>query len=128
MILSKVIEQVRELKNGSEVSDERLRQMINTVEHMILTDIVSGREGDTELLEQYGGVIDMESDGDTELFAPAPYEEIYAQYCAAQIDLLFEESERYMNDAIVYNNTYNSLKRYWWQGHRQNKRYAYFRG
>ena len=126
MILSKVIEQVRALKSGYEVSEEQLRRMINAAEMMILTNIVRDREGDAAVLEEYTGV-DMDSEDGAELFAPAPYEDIYAQYCAAQIDLLYEDGERYLNDAAVFHDTYNALMRFWWQTHRQIKRHAYFK-
>ena len=114
MILSKVIEQVRALKSGYEVSEEQLRRMINVAEMMILTNIVRDREGAADVLEEYTGV-DMDS------------EDIYAQYCAAQIDLLYEDGERYLNDAAVFHDTYNALMRFWWQTHRQTKRHAYFK-
>lgn len=124
MNLSKVIEQVKALKSGYEISHETLVMYINTVEQMILHDIVSGREGDAEILATFSGVND-ESDGSTELFAQPPYDGVYSQYCATQIDLLAEDGERYINDSIVFKDTYNQFKRYWWQTHRQKNNYKY---
>ena len=124
MNLTKAIEQVRALKNGYNVSDEQIRDYINTAEMQILTEIVSGREGDTELLNTYTGV-NSGSDADAELFAPPPYDGIYAQFCAAQIDLLAEDGERYINDSIVFRDSFQGLKRYWWKTHRQKKDFQY---
>lgn len=122
--LSKAMEEARALKLGYEVSDEMLRSHINDCEMMILNSVVSGREGDAAVLEIYKGV-DNESAPETELFAPAPFERIYAQYCAAQIDLMYEDGGRYINDAVVFRDTFAALKRHWWKNHRQIHDYYY---
>lgn len=124
MNLSKALEQVKALKSGYDMSEEMMISYINTVEHMVLNEIVRGREGDDEIFNNYFGV-DKDSEGGTLLFVPAPYDGIYAQYCAAQIDLLDEDGDRYLNDSIVFKDTYQSFKRYWWQTHRQKPDYRY---
>ena len=121
MKISKAIEQVRALKSGYVLSDEQLRRYIDTAETLILSEIVNGREGDEEILSTY----DPDGSGDRELFAPKPYEDIYAQSCAIQIDLRGEEGDRYINDSIVFKDSFQGLKRYWWKTHRQKKSFQY---
>lgn len=124
MKVSKIIENVKELKNGYVVEEERLKQYINDLQTRILQEIVSGREGDDEIIANYPA-IDQSSPSNAEVFAPASYERVYAQYCAAEIDLMYEDGDRYINDAAVFADTYRSLKRYWWQTHRQKRNYQY---
>jgi hypothetical protein len=125
MNVGKALEQIKALKHGYDVDDETLISYIDTAEHMILTDIVCGREGDDEVTEQYHGC-DLDDGRDTELFAPKPFEQIYAQYAATQIDMIAEDGERYLNDLAVFRDTYLELKRYWWRTHRQKNNYRYF--
>lgn len=126
MNIAKVIDEVKALKTGYDVGDEQIVRFINLCEALIMNDIVSGRADDDEILLNHKGY-ELESDRDTELFAKPPYDGIYAQYCAAQIDLLYEDSERYLNDSIVVKNTFRDLKNYWWREHRQKKNHRFFR-
>lgn len=126
MNIAKVMERVRALKSGYDVSDEMIISYIDAAEQMILTDIVRGREGDQSVFDEYGGY-DVNTDREKELFAGAPFDVVYEQFAATKIDLLSEESERYMNDMAAFRDTFLDLKRYWWQTHRQIKNYRYHR-
>lgn len=126
MNIAKVMERVRALKSGYDVSDEMIISYIDAAEQMILTDIVRGREGDQSVFVEYGGY-DVNTDREKELFAGAPFDVVYEQFAATKIDLLSEESERYMNDMAAFRDTFLDLKRYWWQTHRQIKNYRYHR-
>ena len=107
MTISEVIENVRQLKNGYDVTDEQIIADINRVEMNIIYNIISGRQGDRELL------------------APAPYDNIYQQYCISQIDMQYEDSERYENSSAMYNNTFMELRAFWYRTHPQKKRYNF---
>lgn len=126
MNIAKVMERVRAIKSGYDVSDEMIISYIDAAEQMILTDIVRGREGDQSVFDEYGGY-DVNTDREKELFAGAPFDVVYEQFAATKIDLLSEESERYMNDMAAFRDTFLDLKRYWWQTHRQIKNYRYHR-
>lgn len=126
MNIAKVMERVRALKSGYDVSDEMIISYIDAAEQMILTDIVRGREGDQSVFDEYGGY-DVNTDREKELFAGAPFDVVYEQFAVTKIDLLSEESERYMNDMAAFRDTFLDLKRYWWQTHRQIKNYRYHR-
>ena len=124
MNIAGVIEEVKALKTGYDLTDEQIIRFINLCEGLIMHGIVSGREGDADILLRCNGY-NLDSDRETELFAPAPYDGIYAQYCAAQIDLLYEDGERYINDGAVFKNTFSDLRRWWRQGHRQKRNYGF---
>lgn len=127
MNIAKVIERVRALKAGYDVSDEMIISYIDAAEQLILTDIVRGREGEQEIFADYGNY-DVNSDREKELFARAPFDVVYEQYAATKIDLLSEESERYLNDMAAFRDTFLDLKRYWWQMHRQVRNYRFHGG
>lgn len=127
MNIAKVMERVRALKSGYDVSDEMIISYIDAAEQMILTDIVRGREGDQSVFDEYGDY-DVNTDREKELFAGAPFDVVYEQFAATKIDLLSEESERYMNDMAAFRDTFLDLKRFWWQTHRQVRNYRYHGG
>ena len=124
MTISEVIENVRQLKNGYDVTDEQIISDINRVEMNIIYNIISGRQGDNELATTYGNY-NLETDRGRELLAPAPYDNIYQQYCISQIDMQYEDSERYENSSALYNNTFMELRAYWYRMHPQKKRYNF---
>ena len=94
MTLDKVIERVRKLKSGYDVSDEDIISYINEAEMEIISNVISNREGDNEIVGTYGNY-QLDTDRGFELLVPAPYDRIYEAYCAAQIDRDYEEAERY---------------------------------
>ena len=119
MTIQNVIDRVRLIKTGCVIDDSRVIEDINRVENYIIKDIVSKRTGD-EAAQDYGNY-DEETPRDRELLAPAPYDTVYVDYCCAQIDREYEDSERYVNSMASYNNGMTQLKKWWWQNHRQKK-------
>lgn len=65
MTLDKVIERVRNLKSGYDVSDEDIISYINEVEMEIISNVISNREGDNYIVGTYGNyLIDTDRDFD----------------------------------------------------------------
>lgn len=124
MTIAQVIDNVRALKTGYDIDEEKLVRFINQVEMLIINDVVKNREGDNDIVSVYGNY-DLTSDRDKPLLVPPPYDGMYEYFCAAQIDLMYEDSERYINDSIVYNETFANFKKWWWQTHRQKKRFQF---
>ena len=124
MTISEVIENIRQAKNGYDVTDEQIIADINRVEMNIIYNIINGRQGDNEIATTYGNY-NLETDRDRELLAPAPYDNIYQQYCISQIDMQYEDSERYENSSAMYNNTFMELRAFWYRMHPQKKRYNF---
>lgn len=124
MTIDEVIENVRELKNGYDIKEENVIEDINRIEMNIMLNIVSGREGEKENIAEYGNY-GIDTDRGKQLFTPKPYDTIYQLFCCCQIDLAYEDSERYEIDSVLFNNMFSELKRYWYQTHRQIKNYKY---
>ena len=124
MNISQVVDNVMRIKSGYDVSKEQIIADINRVEMNIILNIVSGRAGDAEIIANYGNY-DITTPSDKELLVTAPYDTIYQEFCCSQIDLQYEDSERYQNDSIVYNNTLAEFRNYWCRTHCQKKRYKF---
>lgn len=127
MTLDKVIERVRKFKSGYDVSDEDIISYINEAEMEIISNVISNREGDNEIVGTYGNY-QLDTDRGFELLVPAPYDRIYEAYCAGQIDRDYEEAERYSVDMSVYNQLRQDFGAWWFRTHPQKKRYNFHIG
>lgn len=124
MTVEKVMERIKQNKSGYRCSDEQICDYITTLEHMLLTDVIRGRVGDAAAFARMDGV-DFYTNRNFVLLAAPPYDVIYEQYAATQLDLLAEDGDRYMNDMLVFKSTYTDFKRDWWATHRQKHQYRY---
>ena len=59
----------------------------------------------------------MDTDRDTVLLAPFPYDEIYTYYLSAKVDLQNMEIGMYNNDKTLFNNAYDTLSDHWTRTH-----------
>lgn len=79
--------------------------------------LIKGLEGDVaEMMGVEAPVNQYPSD--MELLMPHPYNNIYALYLAAQIDLLNEEPQLYANDMAVFNTEWARAQAWWRRNHR----------
>ena len=74
-------------------------------------------------LDVYRGY-DVDTDPETVLIAPFPYDEIYGYYLMTQVDLQNQEIAKYNNDKALFNHAYDMLSDYWTRNYmpRQNNR------
>lgn len=124
MTIQNVIDNVKHIKNCYEISEGKIIADINRVEMNIIYSVINGREGDNDIVGTYGNY-DIDTDRNTNLLVQPPYDSIYETYCCAQIDLIYEESERYTNNMIVYNQLLTEFSAFWCKNHRQKKRYNF---
>jgi hypothetical protein len=127
MTIAEVIERVIRARVGCKTEESRIIEDINRVEMNVIGYVVTGRVGDDEIKARYGNY-NEETDRSRGLLVPAPYDTIYIDYCCAQIDREFEDSERYANSMTAFNAALGEFKREYWKSHRQKKRYQYFGG
>lgn len=124
MTIENVIDNVKRLKQDYQVSEEQIIDDINKVEMYLLLNVVVNREGGNELAKSYGNY-SLDTNRATELLVKSPYSSIYEAFCCSQIDLQYEDSERYINDSIVYKDLLQDFTNYWYRTHRQVRRYRY---
>lgn len=56
----------------------------------------------------------------TDLIVPAPYDEVYVDYLKMQIDKANDETARYNNSVIFFNDSYTRFSK-WWNKHHMPK-------
>lgn len=126
MKIYSVIDEVKRLKKGYEIDEAAVIKSINDVEMMVLSEIVKGRQGE-ERYKDFSGY-SSDTDRNTELKIPAPYANMYVYYALANIDLEFDEIERYENDIIRFNQSYKDYSLVYVREHRQLKKYNHHYG
>lgn len=124
MTIDKAIENVRRKKAGYNIDDEFIIDNINRVEMDLIIRFVQGREEENEVKADFGNY-DVHTDRSRILLACAPFDLMYETYVCSQIDLEYEDSERYQNDLIQYNNLLEEFGIYWCGTHRQKRHYTY---
>ena len=75
------------------------------------------RKSVEEVPDEFDGY-KQNTDPDTVLLAPAPYDEIYRFYLEMQIDLANQEYDKYNNSAMLYATARGQLYRMWHREHR----------
>ena len=66
---------------------------------------------------------DGDTDEDTALVVPAPYDELYLYYLQAQIDYWNRETAKYNNSITRYNEAFTRFVRYWRNSHASKLQY-----
>ena len=81
---------------------------ISYVEAKLIKEVLT-RYSDVTYDKSFKGY-DSERDGDTELIAEAPYDEMYSHYVAAQMHLILHEQIHYNNELTIFNSIFEDYK------------------
>lgn len=120
MNIQRVIDNVRRMRAGYEITDETAIELINRAEKDVFENIYKGRE-DAPADRSYS----IDTDRSTELSVPEPYAELYQNYIAAHLDLETEDATRYENSAAAYTACFEGFKTFWFRNHKQTRKYQY---
>lgn len=106
-------------------SQEDKIKWLSTSEWNIKRDIVDTHEGFEEV--EFNGFTDK-TPLDTQLIAPAPYDELYVRFLEAQIDYANNDIGKYNNSMAMYNEAMLSFRNYYNRTHLplQNNSITYF--
>lgn len=80
---------------------------LQTLEGLIAREILSGCQG---LEDPEPPVFTQETPGDTLLLAPAPFDQVYLHYLAAQIHCCNGELERYNNAIALFQAAFDAFR------------------
>lgn len=109
MTLSEAISKIDELK-PNHYTQEQKAKWIEDLDERIKVEIIDTHEGaDKVVFKGY----DPETDADTELLVPAPYDEVYVFWLESRIDYSNSEIARYNNSISNYNAAYNAYANYY---------------
>lgn len=113
MTLIEAISKIDNLKHNTFTHDDKVG-WLSRLDWMVKEEILDTHEG--EGAPWFFGY-DMESDVETELLVPAPYDEMYLRWLEAQIDYANGEINRYNNAIEMFLAAYNGYARAYNRSH-----------
>lgn len=113
MTIAEVISTVDALKPNIYTQEDKIR-WLSTLDKRVKAKIINAHENRNPIFF-YG--YDSDTDLDTELLVPAPYDEMYLRWVEAQIDYHNSEDDRYNNAIMLFNNAYDDFKRHYTRTH-----------
>lgn len=117
MTIGELFAQIDELK-PSQYDDSVKTIWLNEIEGRIVKELIEVCEPDADMEGfEFHGYTDA-TPIDTELAAKEPYAVLYRYYLYAMIDLANEETDRYQNNSILFNQAYQDFANYWYRTHK----------
>ena len=118
MTIKEAISQVDALLQNTYDYKDKVR-WLSDLDWMVKRELVDTHEG-AESVNFVG--YDVDTDPDTVLLAPAPFDKMYLRYLEAQIHKHNEENTRWNNAIMLYNNEWQSFADHYNRTHlpRQN--------
>ena len=123
MKIVEAIEQIDNLKHNTYGQGDKIL-WLSRVDHMVKTQIIDTHESTEEL---YFTGYDEDTDLETEMLVPAPFDELYLRWLEMQIDYANGEYSKYNNSAVMFNTSYQAYANYYNRKHMPNgKKIKYF--
>ena len=113
MTISEAIEKIDALKFNTYTQAEKVA-WLSTIDGLIKAEVIDIHEGAEKV--EFNGYDDT-TPTDTELLAPAPYDDLYIKWLEAQIDYTNDEYDRYNNSKIAYNTAYSAFQNWYTRTH-----------
>lgn len=113
MTIADVIAKVDSLKPNTYDKEDKIR-WLSDLDARVKTKIIDAHEC-RDPVYFYG--YDDETDPDTELLVPKPYDEMYLRWLEAMIDYHNSDDDRYNNAIILFNNAYEGFKKHYTRTH-----------
>lgn len=113
MKISEAIEQVDSLKQNVYTEEDKIR-WLSDLDFMVKKHIIDTHEGG-ESVEFSGYTVD--TDIETELLIPAPYDKAYLRWLEAQIDYHNREYSGYNNSILLFNTEFDAFANYYNRNH-----------
>lgn len=113
MTIAEVISKVDSLKPNTYSKEDKIG-WLSDLDARVKTQIIDAHKR-RDPVYFYG--YDGETDTDTELLVPAPYDEMYLRWMEAMIDYHNSDDDRYNNAIILFNNAYEGFKKHYTRTH-----------
>lgn len=113
MKVSEVISEVMEIK-PSQFDAGMLIRWLSTLEGRIFEEVFKTHFDPP--VDEFNGYDENSTDDD--LLVKEPYTDVYKYYLYAQIDFANQETDRYQNSSVMFNNAYREFASYWHSHHR----------
>ena len=113
MTILEAISRVDAVKPNSYSQTEKIA-WLSRIDATIKNEIIDTHEGAENIT--FNGY-DNDTDTNTELLVPAPYDEVYIRYLEMQIDYANNEYGKYNNSMVMYNAAYTACEKYYNRTH-----------
>lgn len=113
MTILEAVHKIDTVKPNSYTQSEKIK-WLSTLDGIIKSEIIDTHE-DGENVEFEG--YDDETDLDTELLVPSPYDDVYVRWLEARIDYANGEYGKYNNSMVAYNDAYSLFSNYYNRKH-----------
>lgn len=113
MTINEAITQIDSLKVNTYAPADKIG-WLSRVDTMIKKNIIDTHEGAEAV--QFAGYTE-ETDPETVLLVPEPYDELYIRYLEAQIDYTNGEYAKYNNSITMFNAAYEAYANYYNRNH-----------
>ena len=113
MKIIEAINRIDALKHNTYTQDDKVR-WLSTLDSMVKNHIIDTHEGAEQV--SFTGYDDL-TDLQTELLAPAPYDEMYLRWMEAQIDYHNGEYGKYNNSIDMFMDSYEGYQNYYNRTH-----------
>ena len=114
MTIIEVIDRLDSLKHNTYSQKDKVL-WLSKLDWMVKKQIIDTHDGAEAT--SFHGYTD-ETDVNTKLLVPAPYDEVYLRWMEAQIDYLNGEYDKYNNAIIMFNADFEAYAAYYNQNHR----------
>lgn len=113
MKIVEAITQVDSLKPNTYTQEDKIG-WLSTLDTKIKTQIIDAHEGGENIA--FSGY-DSSTDLETQMLVSAPFDGMYLRWLEAMIDYHNSDDSRYNNAIILFNNDYESFKRFYTRTH-----------
>ena len=113
MMIADAIEQIDNLKHNTYGQGEKIR-WLSRVDSMVKRLIIDTHEGSEDV---YFTGYDEDTDIETEMLVPAPFDELYLRWLEMQIDYANGEYSKYNNSAEMFNTSYQAYANHYNRTH-----------
>ncbi len=113
MTIIEAINRIDSLKHNTYSQSDKV-EWLSTLDGMVKLHIIDNHEGADEVI--FNGY-DSDTNLDTELLVPAPFDSMYLRWLEAQIDYHNGEYGRYNNAILVFNTDFDGYRNYYNRNH-----------
>ena len=123
MKIIEAINRIDNLKHNTYTQNEKL-EWLSRLDSMVKRLIIDTHEGGEDVT--FDGY-NPETNPETEMLVPAPFDEIYLRWMEAQIDYANGEYDKYNNAILMYQTVYDNYANYYNRNHMpKGKGFKYF--
>ena len=114
MTINEAITMADEMKPNMMNIPAKIR-FLNEIEGKVHAEVIMKHVHTTE--EETQPHYDVDTDPETEMLVPAPYDMLYVYWIMAQIDHLNQEMDKYNNDRSLFENAWGNFTDWWNREH-----------